>query len=90
MRLGLAVQVVRHFGFPVDMVQPGAVIFCVRQCIVANYYARCFYQPTFNCIVQAEVRYDPIEQSRLGQLVFPVGANGVADKSKQRCTRRVL
>lgn len=79
-RLGAAIQVVFYFRVVVDVVEPRAVGFGVRQDVVADDDARRLDQARFNGIIQPEVADDPAEQSLLAAPAA-AGCKGVAEKS---------
>ena len=72
----LAVQVLRHLGLAVDVIQLGAQGLCIRQGIVAHHHAGCFHQTRLNGVIQAKVRDHPGKQPR-----FRV----VAPRRSKRC-----
>lgn len=65
-RLGLAVEILGHRRIAVDVVELRPQRPRVRQRVVADDDPRCFHQPRLDCVVQPEVRDDPLEERRVG------------------------
>lgn len=85
----LAVDVVFDFSVHVDVIEARLICLRIGNAVVANDHPWGLYQPGFNRVVEAEAL--TIQPNNVSSPLFlPVGAKGVAVKSKQFRTPRVL